>query len=166
MIDSAIAFPNLKLSKLAFIALIIMAVTALSLSQFFVIANTSIWPFAIVWLLPNLARNGVNAMLALIMFIIGLAQDLILAQALGLMGAVNVAAYGFMLLANSYLPVPSKGSFSEAIFATMTYFLALFLVGILCQNIPSLFGLIIPFILTIISTGFLSKYFEVVDTNS
>lgn len=161
MIDSAIELPKINYRQLLFCAFLVIAISILNLAQFGDIMGTYIWPFAIVWFLPNISKYGFNAYIALFLFLLGFVQDLILGQKIGIYGAVNVSSYGILAGMFAFLPLNFKSNIIDIFASTLCFMASMIIVGLLVSDVPNLMGLILPLALTVLIGIFASPYLEI-----
>lgn len=161
MIDSAIELPKINFRQLLLCAFLVIAISILNLAQFGNVLGTYIWPFALVWFLPSISKYGFNAYIALFLFILGIVQDLIFGQRIGIYGAVNVASYGLLAGLFAFLPLNFKSNIIDIFASTLCFLASIIIVGLLISDIPNLKGLILPLALTIIIGIFAAPYIEI-----
>lgn len=166
MIEGALEFPKINYSKFWMGIIIAVLICFLNQLQFAKIFGSSIWPLTTIFLLPAWSRIGLNIISILSLFVLGLIQDFIFGQEIGIFATINLIAFGILLAFKSYGPPMAKNSGLEAIISSLIYLTAILLFGIFTQNIPNLIGLLIP----IISSGFIlyksNDFFEILAQNS
>lgn len=165
MIEDALDFPKINFSKFwigIFIAILFCILNQIQIAKIF---GSSIWPLSAILLLPAWSRIGINFFSILSLFLLGLFQDFLLGQEIGIFATINLIAFGLLLLNKSFGPSLAKKSGLEAIITTFIYLAAILIFGIITQNIPNLIGLIIPLISSCFILYKSNGFFEIMAEN-
>lgn len=161
MIEGALELPKINYVKFWIGLAIVILVTFLNNIQFAKLFGTSIWPFGTILILASWSRIGLNFVILTSIFILGLVQDIILGQTIGLFASINILAFAILFFSKDSLPPAAKNSLYEGILSAISFLVALIFVGLIFNNIPNIFGLIIPIISSIALLYFSKKFFEV-----
>ncbi len=120
----------------------------------------SIWPASLIWAACGWANQGPNAVICLLLFILGLWLDLLTGGPLGAWAVVALVAYGLTMLTARLSVAMASTPLGAAAITGFFFLLAAFILSISSGKGFNVLAILVPIVSAVVTYPWLAPWFD------